>query len=136
MPGSRVPFPGLAGAAKRIAASLAVVALLTTACSSPPATCDEVADRTIDLTQDLIDDLEQEFANQSLDEIIQKVQAGDELPSMADYEQRAEALSDRAVELGCSEEEFEAALSAGSSRLQASSELGRFIIDATQRGGL
>lgn len=121
---------------RRFVLVVAIVAALAQACSNPPATCEEVADRTIDLAQDLIDDIEREFADQSLDEIIEMMLAGEELPSVVEFEERAEGLSASAAELGCTQDQLQEAVVAGSGRLEASTELGEFIIDAIQRGGL
>lgn len=88
------------------------------------------------LAQDLIDDVEREFADQSLDEIIDMMLAGEELPSVTRFEERADDLSQRAAELGCTQDELQAAVVAKADRLEASTELGEFIIDAIGRGGL
>lgn len=121
---------------QRLIVIIAALTLVASACSSRPATCEEVADRTIELAQDLIDDVEREFADQSLDEIIEMMLAGEELPSVTRFEERAADLSERAVELGCTQDQLQADVVARVGRLEATTELGEFIIDAIQRGGL
>jgi outer membrane murein-binding lipoprotein Lpp len=117
-------------------ALVAIAAVLASGCSSQPATCEEVADRTIVLAQDLIDDVEREFADQSLEDIIDMMRAGEELPSVSKFEARADDLSERAAELGCSQDELQTDVVARAGQLEATTELGEFIIDAIERGGL
>lgn len=121
---------------QRLISLVALLAILASSCSSQPATCEEVADRTIVLAQDLIDDVEREFADQSLEDIIDRMLAGEELPSVSKFEDRADDLSQRAAELGCSQDELQTAVVARADQLEATSELGEFIIDAIERGGL
>lgn len=121
---------------KRVLIPVAALALVVTACSSQPESCDEVADETIELMQQLIDDVEAEFGEESLDDIIARMLAGDELPSVVAFEEKADELSERAGELGCSQEELEAAVAARTDRLEATTPLGEFIIEGIERGGL
>ena len=114
-----------------------VLALVVAACgNSQPETCDEVADQTIELMQDLIDDVEKEFGEESLDDIIARMLAGEELPSVVAFEEQADELSQRAGELGCTQEQLEEAVASRTDRLEATTPLGEFIIEGIERGGL
>ena len=114
-----------------------VLALVVAACgNSQPETCDEVADQTIELMQDLIDDVEKEFGEESLDDIIARMLAGEELPSVVAFEEQADELSQRAGELGCTQDQLEEAVASRTSRLEATTPLGEFIIEGIERGGL
>ena len=116
---------------------VAVIALVAAGCGgSEPETCDEVAVQTIVLMQDLIDDVEKEFGEESLDEIIARMLAGEELPSVVAFEEQADDLSQRAGELGCTPEGLEEAVATRTDRLEATTPLGEFIIDGIERGGL
>ncbi len=116
---------------------VAVIALVAAGCGgSEPETCDEVAVQTIVLMQDLIDDVEKEFGEESLDEIIARMLAGEELPSVVAFEEQADDLSQRAGELGCTQEGLEEAVATRTDRLKATTPLGEFIIDGIERGGL
>ncbi len=116
---------------------VAVIALVAAGCGgSEPETCDEVAVQTIVLMQDLIDDVEKEFGEESLDEIIARMLAGEELPSVVAFEEQADDLSQRAGELGCTQEGLEEAVATRTDRLEATTPLGEFIIDGIERGGL
>jgi hypothetical protein len=121
---------------QRLVVIVVLVAVLGTACGSQPATCDEVADRTIELAQDLIDDLGREVPDQSPEDIIDRLRAGDDLPSISKFERRARALGDRAADLGCTQDQLQQALVARADRLTATTELGEFIIEGIKRGGL
>ena len=95
-----------------------------------------MADETIELMQDLIDDVEDEFGEESLDEIIARMLAGEELPSVVAFEEKADNLSQRAGELGCTQEQLEEAVASRTDRLEATTPLGEFIIEGIERGGL
>lgn len=122
---------------KHLVVIVAALALVATACSdSQPETCDQVADETIELMQDLIDDVEDEFGEESLDEIIARMLAGEELPSVVAFEEKADDLSQRAGELGCTQVQLEEDVASRTDRLEATTPLGEFIIDGIERGGL
>lgn len=121
---------------KSLAILLVALALVAAACGSQPETCDEVADETIALMQDLIDNVEAEFGEQSLEDIIERMLAGEELPSVVAFEEEADQLSERAGELGCTQEQLEKAVASRTDRLEATTPLGEFIIEGIERGGL
>ncbi len=113
-----------------------VVAVITAACGSQPETCGEAADETIVLMQDLIDEVEAEFESMTIQDFLALMAAGEELPSVTRFEERANALSDRLAELGCTSEEFEADVAARTDQLHATNDIGRFLLNAIQSGGL
>lgn len=121
---------------RRLFILIAVLALAAAGCSSQPETCDEVADETIVLMQDLIDEVESELGEMSVEDLIESFSAGEEVPSVAAFEEKAEELSKRAGELGCTQQQLETAVAERTDRLEASTPLGRFILDAIKRGGL
>ena len=113
-----------------------VLAVAVAACSSQPETCDEIADETIVLMQTLIDDVEREFGEVSAEELIDRMFAGEELPSVTAFEEQAATLSERAGELGCTQDQLEEAVAGRTDQLIATTELGEFIIKAIKSGGL
>ena len=122
---------------KHLVVLVAALALVAAACGdSQPETCEEVADHTIELMQDLIDDVEDEFGAESLDEIIARMLVGEELPSVVAFEEKADDLSQRAGELGCTQEQLEKEVASRTDRLEATTPLGEFIIDGIEGGGL
>lgn len=121
---------------KRLSLLIAVLALIAVGCSSQPETCDEVADETIVLMQNLIDEVESELGEMSVEELIESFGAGEEVPSVAAFEEKAEELSERAGELGCTQQQLEAAVGERTDRLEATTPLGQFILEAIKRGGL
>ena len=121
---------------RRLIPVLAAVAVVAAACAGQPETCDEVADESIELMQALIDEVESEVGEMSVQELIESFAAGEELPSVVAFEDKAEQLSERAGELSCTQEELQAAVAERSDRLEATTPLGEFIIDGIERGGL
>lgn len=112
-----------------------VFVVVASACSSQPETCDEVADETIELAQDLIEKVESEIGEADVD-AMNDLLAGEELASVDKYRDRATALSERAGELGCSQEQWQAAVVARTHRLEATTPVGELIIWAVENGGL
>jgi len=122
---------------RRFSILVVVLAVVAAACSTQAETCDEVADQTIVLMQSLIDDVEAEFGIEAVEEIIDRFLAtGEELPSVVAFEEEADKLSDRAAELGCTQQQLEEAVAARTDRLTATTPLGRFIIQGIEGGGL
>jgi hypothetical protein len=121
---------------KRLAIPVIALAVVAAGCSSQPESCDEVADETIVLMQDLIDEVESELGDMSVQELIESFGAGEEIPSVEAFEEKAEQLSERAGELGCTQEELEVAVAERTDRLTATTPLGQFIIQAIEGGGL
>ena len=114
---------------------LAVVLVLAlSACGGgEPETCDEIADVSVDLMQDLIDDVEKEVGDMSVEELIET--QGD-LPSVEEFQEEAARIDERAIELGCTQSEIQSSVIAQAGRLEASTPIGRFIIEAIRTGGL
>ena len=121
---------------KRLAVVVVALGVVATACSSQPATCDEAADETIELMQDLIDEVEAEFENMEVEDFLALIASGEDLPSVVAFEERAEKLSERLGELGCNQEQLEGAVAARTDQLEATTEIGRFLLDAIKAGGL
>ncbi len=119
---------------KRILVLLAVVlALVLSACGGQPQTCDDIADVTVDLMQDLIDDVEKEVGDMPVEEFIA---TQGELPSVEKYQDEATKINERAVELECSRATIGTLVAERIHRLEASTPIGRFMIDLVRSGGL
>ena len=88
---------------------------------------------TVDLMQDLIDDVEKEVGDMSVDELIET--QGD-LPSVEGFQKEAAKIDERAIELGCTQAEIQSSVVAQAGRLEASTPIGQFIIEAIRTGGL
>lgn len=115
---------------------IAAAALTLVACSPQPQTCEEVADASIALTQDLIDELEAEVDEADVEDLINTMLAGEDLPSVERFKKEAAGLSDRAGELGCTQEQLQADVAARADHLVAATRLGELIIWAVENGGL
>ena len=121
---------------RRLLVFALVLAFVAAACSSAPETCDEVADQTIELTQDLIDEVEAEIGELSVEDLLASLAAGEDLPSVVAFEERAEKLSEQAADLGCTQTQLEDAVTARAGELTAETPVGRLIIQGIERGGL
>jgi hypothetical protein len=110
-----------------------VLALVLSACSSRPQTCEDIADVTVDLMQDLIDDVEKEVGDISVEEF---AATQGELPSVEKFQDEARKIDERASELGCNRATVETLVAVRGSRLEASTPIGRFMIDAMMSGDL
>ncbi len=119
---------------RRLIPVLAAVAVVAAACVSQPETCDEVADESIELMQALIDEVESEVGEMSVQELIDET--GDDLPSVAAFERDAARLSDLASELGCIQDQLEAAVADRTHRLHATTPIGQFFVNAIKGGGI
>ncbi len=118
---------------KRLIPLVVAAVVVAAACASQPETCDEVADETIELMQALIDEVESEVGEMSVQELLE---TGDDLPSVAAFERDAERLSDRASELGCTQDQLEVAVADRTDRLQATTPIGQFLVSAIKGGGI
>ncbi len=118
---------------KRLILLVVAAVVVAAACASQPETCDEVADETIELMQALIDEVESEVGEMSVQELLE---TGDDLPSVAAFERDAERLSNRASELGCTQDQLEVAVADRTDRLQATAPIGQFLVNAIKGGGI
>jgi len=110
------------------------LALALSACGGgEPETCDDIADETINLMQALIDDVEKEVGDMSVEELI--ATQGD-LPSVERFQEDAAKIDEQAIELGCTQTEIEAAVTAKAGTLEATTPIGQFIVEAIRTGGL
>ncbi|MCJ7782096.1 MAG: hypothetical protein MUQ27_14860 [Acidimicrobiia bacterium] len=109
------------------------LALVLSACGGEPQTCDDIADVTVDLMQDLIDDVEQEVGDMTVEELIA---TQGELPSVETFQDEATKINERAVELECSQAVIEALVADRVSRLESTTPIGQFMIEAIRSGGL
>ncbi|MEN8114365.1 MAG: hypothetical protein ABFS21_08245 [Actinomycetota bacterium] len=114
-------------------ALLLVLSLVTSACSSQPKTCEDIADVTIDLMQDLINDVEKEVGDMTVEELIA---TGGDLPAVEHFQEEAAKIDERAAELSCTQPEIEAGVAARIGQLESETPIGQFIIRAISTGGL
>ena len=119
---------------RRLILVVVAVAVVAAACASQPETCDEVADESIELMQALIDEVESEVGEMSVQEFIDE--SGDDLPSVVAFERDAARISDRALELGCTQDQLEAAVADRTDRLYATTPIGQFLVNAIKGGGI
>jgi hypothetical protein len=120
---------------KRTLILLAVVlALVLSACGGgQPETCEDIADVIVDLMQDLIDDVEEEVGDMTVEELNA---TGGDLPSVERFENEATKINERAVELECSQTIIESLVAERVHRLEATTPIGQFMIEAIRSGGL
>ena len=115
---------------------LVVIALVAQACSGDTISatnCDEIVDETMELFQRLIDDVDGELG----DLTVADISADDrELPSLEAFAEDAATIDQLAEELGCAPTDVRAGVEARIGELSATTDLGRFIIDALRSGGL
>ena len=110
-----------------------VLALVLSACGGQPQTCEDIADVTVDLMQDLIDDVEKEVGDMTVEELNA---TGGDLPSVEHFEEEATKINERAIELECSQATIEGLVAERVHRLEASTPIGQFMIEAIRSGGL
>ena len=111
-----------------------VLALVLSACGgSQPETCEEIADVTVDLMQDLIDDVENEVGDMTVEELNA---TGGDLPSVEKFENEATKINEQAGELQCSQATIESLVAERVHRLEATTPIGQFMIEAIRSGGL
>ncbi len=116
----------------RRTATVVLLAVFLSACSSGPATCEEVADEFVVVAQDLIDDVEAQLGDQSIDSILD----GGELPSLDAFTEQADQLRDQGRELECSGELMDALVSERASLLVAETPIGDLIVEFFSSGEL
>jgi hypothetical protein len=122
----------------RLLLLLVALALVGAACSSDGQeisadNCREVVDETMELFQRLIDDVDSEFGEMTVEEFIA---TGGDLPSVEKFAEDAEEINEIGAQLGCSQGEIQVAVLQRVDELTASTDLGRFLIDAIRTGGL
>jgi hypothetical protein len=111
-----------------------VLALVLSACGGgQPETCEDIADVTVDLMQDLIDDVEEEVGDMTVEELNA---TGGDLPSVERFKNEATKINERAVELECSQTIIESLVAERVHRLEATTPIGQFMIEAIRSGGL
>lgn len=111
-----------------------VLAVALSACGGgQPETCEDIADVTVDLMQDLIDDVEEEVGDMTVEELNA---TGGDLPSVERFENEATKINERAVELECSQTIIESLVAERVHRLEATTPIGQFMIEAIRSGGL
>lgn len=123
--------------ARKLLIAVVVCALAVSSCGGggiDASDCTDIADETMLLIQRLIDDVDKGFGQGNT--VQEFVDSGGDLPSVQRFEAEADTIDDLAGELGCTESEIGAAIDARVSELTASTDLGRFIIDAIRAGGL
>ena len=121
---------------KRTIGLLLVLALVAAACgdddsADPLATCDGVAEATVDLVQDVIDELE----SMTPSEVGRLTQQGAEaFPAFAEIATRGDELGTRIEELGCTD--IDALVAEKASRLEADPANGftQLIVEGTRDG--
>ncbi|MGI9529906.1 MAG: hypothetical protein ACR2NG_09350 [Acidimicrobiia bacterium] len=120
----------------RILVPALLVTLVAVGCSSDDVsatTCDEVVDETMQLLQNLIDDVDKEFVDLAVADF--QATEGD-LPSLAAFEEDAQQIDEIAAELGCTQSQISTAVGERVGELTATTDLGRFLIDAVRSGGI
>lgn len=113
-----------------------LVALVAVGCSSDDvsaSTCDDIVDETMELLQSLIDDVDQEFVDLTVADFM--ATEGD-LPSLAAFEEDAQQIDEIAAELGCTQTQISNGVDERVGELTATTDLGRFLIDALRSGGI
>lgn len=121
---------------RRFSGLVLVFALVLSACGGggiSASNCDELIDETMSLFQRLVSDVDAEFAELTVEEF---VATGGDLPSIETFEKDAQIIDELAVELGCSQGEIAAGVQTRIGQLVATSDLGRFLINAIRTGGL
>lgn len=95
--------------------------------------CDEVADVTMELLQRLIDEVDSEVGDVTVEQL---ATSDGELPPIERYVDEAAEIDAIAVDLGCTQAEISATVDERLHELTATTDLGRFIINAIRSGGL
>ena len=123
---------------RRLIPLLLGLSLVAAACSSDGQeisadNCRDVVEETLELFQRLIDDVDSEFGEMTVEEFIA---TGGDLPSVEKFTADAEEINAIGTQLGCSQGEIQVTILQRVDELTASTDLGRFLIDAIRTGGL
>jgi len=122
---------------RRLIPLLIAFALVAAACSSSQEisayNCSQVVDETMDLFQRLIDDVDGEFGEMTVEEFIA---TGGDLPSVARFTEDAQKIDVIGTQLGCTQGGIEQAILLRVDELEATTDLGRFLITSIRTGGL
>lgn len=111
-----------------------IVSLVAACGGGRAATCEELADQTIDLAQTLIHEVEDDIGDMTMDEIL--TAGGEGLPSLDRFRDRAAEVDERAVELGCTQDQLRTLVQQRVGELEATTPIGRLIVDGIRSGGL
>lgn len=114
---------------RSLVATVLAVAVVAAGCARPPRTCEEVAEGIVAVAQDLIDEAEARYGDVPPGEI-----SDGDLPGLDDLAARTTRLTERADELGCDPAELRRLVAEGSSRLRASTPVGRLVVEAIRQG--
>jgi hypothetical protein len=119
----------------RLSALLVAIAMVVSSCGGgiSASTCDEVVDETMGLIQRLIDQVDAEAGDRTVQEFLE---SGDELPSVTDFREDAGRIDEIAADLGCDPAGIASGVDARLGELTATTDLGRFLINAFRSGGL
>ena len=118
---------------RALAAVAIVIGLIAAACGGEAATCEELADQTIDLAQELIDDVEDELGNVTLDELLA---TEFELPAVQGFAEQSREIDERGAELGCTPQQMQQLVQSRIGELSAETPVGQLIIDGIASGGI
>jgi len=122
---------------RRLIPLLVAFAIVAAACSSSQEitarNCSGVADQTMGLFQRLIDGVDSEFEDMTVEEF---VASGGDLPSVDRFTEDAAQINLLGTQLGCTQQQIQQAVLQRIDELEASTDLGRFLIDAIRTGGL
>lgn len=112
---------------RRLVLIAAAVGLVAAACGGGGASCESIADDGMELVQDLIDEIDS-MSQEELEAAI----LGEGF--LADFEEKAEEIDDRASEAGCSDEEMQMLVNERAGSLTAETEFGQLLLDGVQSG--
>ena len=96
-------------------------------------TCFDIVDETVELFQRLIDDIDEEFDDLGIEEFVTQAQ---DLELLSEFEEDAMTIEELSENLGCTNEQISAGVSAQAGSLTSETTAGRFVIDALISGGL
>jgi TolA-binding protein len=92
--------------------------------------CESLADASIDLLQDTLDIID----SMSAEDLAAMGTSEDTPPELAAIETRGTALEERAEDLGCTEEQMSALMTARVDDLSSDSVFGQFLIESIRSG--
>lgn len=85
------------------------------------------------LLQRLIDNVDEQAGDANLEAFLA---SGEDLPSIDEFTADATTIDEIAADLQCSQTEITAAVDARVGELSATTDLGRFVVNAIRSGGL